>query len=441
MSRLVPVLAGAMFPGLLVFGQTGPSTDPLAVIEKSVQAQGGMGNLLRATAGYRKVKGVFHSDNFKFTGESYSDASNRVKITLRGGDANFPEVRVMVIEDDGSGWASYDGAVFDFDAKLQKRMRKGSYADKVSGLVSLLRDKGYSLQFAGETKVKDAFAASVKVRYAGMPEITLYFDKVTRMLIKTAYIMEDLDTGKEFLQEVYYSQFEEFNPEADSLKTLAEAKQAVETPSLLAFLKARIPTKETLKEIDLLIIELGRSAFSAREKASAALAKIGPVAAGPLRLAAKSPDLEVARRADQLLQKLAPTDSFLATAVVRVLAARKPDGAVEALAEYLPSAIDETVVKEVKFALVSLIEGNDKARRVVEAMVKDDNPQRQAAAKAILGEDEGKFLKEPGRRVVVHNLRMARHAEVFRDGVPYFEMETFHHTFYNGFDNALFKRP
>jgi hypothetical protein len=436
----------AVLTGTFCWVGLAPAQDPTAraLIDKAIQAQGGYDILSRAVAGYHKIKGVFPSDKpderLKFTGESWGDASNRAKYILRGDDDN-PGVRIMVVEET-KGWRSYEGVVLDFDEKFQARMRKASYADKVASLVALVRDKGYTLIPLGESKVKGTTVLGVKVQYAGMPDIQLFFDKASGLLIKTAYRLNDLDTNKEFLQEVYYGNFVQFDPAAEPLAVLQAAKRDADGPALLRLLQDRIPTKDERERIDLLILELGRASFSVREKASGALKTFGPKAAGQLRGAVKSDDKEIARRATVLLDQLSQGDEpGLARAVVRLLAVRKPAGAAAALLAYLPWACDETTAREAQAALVSVIDGDAKARAAVEEALKDDDPQRRTVAGGVLGQDGGAFLKQPWRRVVLQGLRLPLTVQVYRDGKLYLDMEAFGHEYFNRFDDALFARP
>src|SRR5205823_7047039 len=186
---------------------------------------------------------------------------------------------------------------------------------------------------------------------------------------------------------------------------LQAAKLTVDGPTLLEFLQQRIPSGKERQQIELLLPELGQLSFKARQKASAELQKFGARAAGYLHQAAKSDDSEVARRAEQLLDKLQQSgEPALAAAVVRLLAVRRPPGAAQTLLAYYPWACDETVGKEVLYALVTLVERDPAAKQAVEAHVKDADPQKRSAATRVLGLDGGAFLKEPGRRVLVEGI-------------------------------------
>jgi hypothetical protein len=436
-----PLLATlTALPLLLPTTLTAQGKDARAIIDKAILAQGGLETLLKAEAGYRKVKGTFNSDNFEFTGDSYSDNGNRLKISLRGTRANS-EVRILVM-DGTKGWTSFNGAVFEFDEKQQTRMRRASHADKVAGLISLVREKGYRLTVLGESKLGQSLLVGIKVEYAGMPDMQLYFDKDTGFLVKTRYLVIDQDTDQEVVQEVYYSKFEIFDPAAEPLEILNAAKVSSANDALLKFLEERIPDKEERLKIQLQLPELGRASYAARQRASAALQKFGPKAAAYLREAAKSEDREVVRRAEQLLDQIGQTNEPAWTAaVVRLLAVRRPEGTAAALLKYYPWACDETVAKETLYALTALVEVDPAAKAVVKAALKDPEPRQPEAATMVLGKDGGAFLKEPGRRVLLEGIRFARVARIFRSGKLNFEMETFDHQFFNRFDDSMFARP
>ena len=411
-----------------------------AVIDKAIRAQGGLDTLVKAGAGSRKLKGVFTSDHYHFVGESYSDDGNRLKITLRGTDY-AGEVRSLVMVG-SKGWSSFNGSVFEFDDKQQKRMRRASYADKVAGLTALVREQGFTLSAIGDSTVADSAVVGVKVQYAGMPDMDLFFDKTTGFLVKTRYSVLDADTDQEVMQEVYYSKFDLFDPAAEPLRILQETRIDTTGPGLLTWLSGRIPDKEERSKIQVQVAELGRTSFAARQKASAALQKFGPKAAAYVRAALKSDDPEVVRRAEQLQDQLQQSkEPALATAVVRLLAVRRPAGTTTALLAYYPWACDEGTAREVLFALASLVELEPKVRPVLEAALQDVDAKARDAAAKVLGKDGDAFLKEPGRRLVLEGIRFARVARIFRGGRLHFEIETFDHEFFNRLGDSLFVRP
>src|SRR5439155_15585936 len=194
----------------------------------------------------------------------------------------------------------------------------------------------------------------------------------------------------------HYRTPEPFDPAAEPLAALEKAKRETSDAALFQFLAERIPSNKEREKIALLLPELGQVSFAARERATAALRQFGVKAAAPLRQAADSDDSEVVRRATQLLEKIAQDPAMACTtAVVRLLAVRRPAGTAAALLAYYPWACDEATGKEVLYALAAVVEGDAAAKKVVEAALDDADPRVRTAASCVLGTDGGVFLKQP----------------------------------------------
>src|SRR5436190_500980 len=147
-----------------------------------------------------------------------------------------------------------------------------------------------------------------------------------------------------------------------------------------------------------LVEKLGHKTFSVRQNASTALLAWGARATPLLKDALGDRDKEVARRAEKLLAQVAEgTEPDLALALLRVTAARRPDGAAAALLDYLPYAPDERVAKQALEALAAVAVRDGKADPVVEKALTGKDNRRRAAAAAVLGKDGGAFAKQPWR--------------------------------------------
>src|SRR5262249_14519420 len=109
------------------------------------------------------------------------------------------------------GWKSIDGQLSDLtDAEVQE-MRRSAHVDRVTNLVDLLKDKGFTLTALGESKVNDQPVLGVKVSYQGQPDVTLYFDKNTSLLFKYDYREQDQTLKKEVLRETVLSDYRELD--------------------------------------------------------------------------------------------------------------------------------------------------------------------------------------------------------------------------------------
>ncbi len=158
-------------------------------------------------------------------------------------------------------------------------------------------------------------------------------------------------------------------------------------PALLNFLKKRTPTADVAKKIDTLIKGLDDDEQDVREKSMQGLAEMGPLARGKLAEAVKTGDAEVKRRARWALEKIGPAadDATILPAAVRVLAARKPAGALEVLLAFLPHIDNADALEEASVSLGPL--GADKDGKpdplMLKALASPSASVRGAAGQAL----------------------------------------------------------
>jgi HEAT repeat protein len=196
--------------------------------------------------------------------------------------------------------------------------------------------------------------------------------------------------------------------------------------SLLAALRKRTLTREDGDVIRSLIVKLSSDDFSLREAASRELFALGRRSLPPLREAANDKDAEVARRAKLLIERIEEEPAHrLPSAAIRLLAVRKPAGAVEALLAYLPYAEGENLSIEVQHSLEELAVRDGKPHVALVRALDDPQPTlRSAAAEALIrgGGEAGRaavrrMLKDDAATVRLRvALALARARQ--REGVP-----------------------
>jgi HEAT repeat protein len=220
---------------------------------------------------------------------------------------------------------------------------------------------------------------------------------------------------------------------------LQEAKVRCTGPALLEYLRSRIPEPARLEKARALVKKLGDDAFAVREKATADLTALGPVALPLLRMAAKDKDPEVSRRAVQCLQQIGEEGSKNAVAAaVRLAAVRRPEGTAGVLLDLLPGA-DEALTAEIKAALFALAP-DGKPDGVLVRALEDRDPARRGAAAAVLGKDGGAYRKEV-RRVYGRLPKWPMKIALYVDGKMQMEMETLEIEFFTRFADKEFARP
>ena len=420
---------------------------PRAVIERAVQALGGEAALKHQAAARMKVKGKFvlsggadARQEFPLEGESLSEAGRRSRLDLRL-NVWGNKVEAVIVHDGANSWHSTYGRVRDFGADERKSMGLSSYADRVTNLLPLLTDKGFTLApLAGET-VEGKPTAGVRVSAKDRPDMRLYFDKDSGLLVKYAYRARSLGAAKESLHETILSGYRRLDHTAADERALKEAKVGTDGPALLEYLRDQAPGPARLAKVKALVKQLGDDAFAKREQASKALVAAGVIALPFLREAVKGEDREVVRRARECLKQIGAGPGVeVPAAAVRLLGWRRPAGAAKVLLDYLPAA-DEPVAREVRAALVALAQRDGKPGPDLLQALDDKDAVRREAARGVLGKDGGAFLKRPGRRLFFQGPPSARRTVGLTDGKKQMELEVVDVQYFNAFEDREFAKP
>ncbi|HZY85230.1 MAG TPA: hypothetical protein VFE78_10395 [Gemmataceae bacterium] len=441
MPQLTPVLLAL---ALLAPPAAARAEDaPRAVIERAVRKMG-EAVLERKTAVRATVKGkMFLSgadQSFPMLCESLNDRGRRNRVTYRvelGGN----KVEAVVVFDGDHSWHGVNGRAQDFGPDERKAVGVSSYVDRVTNLVPLLKDKTFSLAPLGEDKVEGKPAVGVKVSSKDRPDVSLYFDKASGLLVKYAYRSRGMGESKEALHETILGDYRLSDYSAAEERTLKAAKVATDGPALLDYLRRRTPDPSRVAKVRELVRQLGDNAFEKREEASKGLVAAGVIALPWLREAAKGDDREVVRRANDCLKQIGRgSDLAVPAAAVRLIALRKPAGAVKVLLDYLPAA-DESVAQDVGAALVALGQRDGKADPELLKALEDKSPKRQAVARGVLGKDGGAWLKRPGRRLYFAGSPTAMRFVSLTDGKKQMELEVVEIQHFNAFEDREFAKP
>lgn len=181
--------------------------------------------------------------------------------------------------------------------------------------------------------------------------------------------------------------------------------RGTEGAGLVEQFRKRTPTDAEREKVLGLIRRLDDVSPAVREKAMADLLAMGAVAVPLLRQTVADSLSPLRDPAQKCLALADPGQAAvpLPAVAARLVALRKPDGAVEALLAYLPSAEDETMLTEVQTALAALAFRDGKPDpAMVQALTDKVGVRRAAAAEALCrsGGDEQrplirKLLEDP----------------------------------------------
>jgi hypothetical protein len=417
--------------------------DPKAIVDRAIKAMGGEAVLNRARAYELKTEGAIYSgtEKYPFQAVSLTQFPEQFKHVMEY-ERQGRKVSQVQLFNGNAIFIRVDNSIRDVPPALRSTLLKGRYADQLTQLTAL-KNKEYQLASMGESKVEGKTVVGVKVTAAEKPEVQMFFDKDTGLLVKTEHRQLDprnADNNAEIIQEVYYRDYGSVDATATDEKLLKDAGVGTDAAALLAFFQKR--GDGNVAKIAALITQLGDEAFDKREDATNQLIKIGAEAVPALKAALKNTDLEVVRRAEAILKKIGNVtakrdDPRVPAAAARLLAAKKPAGAAEALLNFLPAVSDEVALRELRAALAAVAFTDGKPEKILTDAAAGTDAARRAAAEEALG----RVALPAGRKVLVDGLKRPTKVSVYRAGKIFMEWKITDITYFNKLEDKPFLTP
>jgi hypothetical protein len=201
------------------------------IINKAIQAQGGEANLakqkiVRQKGTYRRFTDGKQGTPL-FSWEQITQLPDRSK-SVQKGEIDGQKVSMTIVLKGDQAWMNVNGQVEDLDKQMIASMKEDLYAGEVSLLLPL-KQKEYQLSVLAEEKVNGHSAAGVKVVSKGRPDVLLYFDKESGLLVKCVRQVPD-GTGGQVTQEEFFSEYKETDKVKlpRKLMTFADGKKIAE---------------------------------------------------------------------------------------------------------------------------------------------------------------------------------------------------------------------
>jgi hypothetical protein len=197
---------GALLAGILVLGgvnfvRPGQEGDVRAILKKAIEAAGGADNLAKHTSGTMKEKGIYYGGEKPepYTGIYSFHWPDKFRMEIEG-------FFIEVVNGD-KGWTKKGNET----KEMTKEQLTQELSDQKAGWITTLlplEDKAFHLKAIGETKVDKQDTLGVKVTRKDYPEVTLYFDKGTSLLVKSSFRTKSAEQKfKEVTQDNYYSKY------------------------------------------------------------------------------------------------------------------------------------------------------------------------------------------------------------------------------------------
>jgi hypothetical protein len=188
-----------------------------AIVEKAIKAHGGAEVLNKFQAITVKEKGKFYGMGaaVDYTLELQFQAPDKERLAIRGEGFKFDQVL-----NGDKGWRGINEAPKALDKDELAEAREELYASNLTRLTPLTRE-GCKLSSLGEVKVGGRPAVGVRVEHKGHRDVNLFFDKDNGLLVKTEGRGKDpMAGGKEYTQEVFYSNYKKVEGVQVPFKTL-----------------------------------------------------------------------------------------------------------------------------------------------------------------------------------------------------------------------------
>ena len=416
---------------------------PETIIDQAIKARGGADQLGQIKAFQAKTKGHIYvgESALSFTATIQSQLPDQYKHVmdyLRNGQV-MKQIQVYA---GNKAWIHINEQPQELDAQLLEALLTLRYAERLNN-PALLKDKTYQLSSLGDSKVEGHDVAGVLIATVKKPPVKLFFDKSTGLLVKEEHRQTDPRSREEMTQESFYSDYRIPDTTAADEQVLKAARIETNGPALLEYVRRRIAAPLDADKVRALIRQLGDDSFEIREKATQALIALGEPAAPFLQPAAKSTDLEVARRAERCLQAIIKdparrqTEAATTIAAIRLLAKKKPPGTTEALLALFSQPSSVEIEREIRFALRILGKSDGQPDPVLAKAIEDKDPRRrQAAAEAL-----GRAPLPPGSRLLLPNVAYPMKGVVLRDGKKFMDWEVLDVIFLNHIDDKEFVMP
>ncbi len=178
-------------------GQTGED-EARAIVARAIKAMGGEEKIARLQAQTFNEKGTYYGmgDGIPYTGRYALEFPSKFRMEIEG-------FMTFVVNGD-KGWINAMGETKEMTKEEIQQQIKDRRAGWITTLYPL-KDKAFSLSTVAAIEVENRPAVGVKVTRKDYPEVKLYFDKESGMLVRSAYPTRSQEEGgKEVTSEVTY---------------------------------------------------------------------------------------------------------------------------------------------------------------------------------------------------------------------------------------------
>lgn len=226
------MFALAAVAGLGLSVRADDAADAKALVEKAIKARGDKpGEALPALTWQESGKFTGGEFALDYTASWAFQGPDKYRFTM---NAKLGEMKLTVsaVVNGEKAWQSDGKMVEEIKGDKLEYTQNEVYALWVTGLSPLVTEKGFKLATAKGKDVDGKAAVAVTVSREKRPDITLYFDKATGLLVKTEYTVKDeFQKWKPVLDETFFGGYKEVNGMKvfTKLKVVRDGKTMIES--------------------------------------------------------------------------------------------------------------------------------------------------------------------------------------------------------------------
>jgi hypothetical protein len=197
-SILLAVMAALCLP---LSVRAADLNDARTIIDKGITAAGGDEKIARFAARTYDENGTYYDETghgIRYTAKCYWQMPGQWRLDTSDG--------FIIVVDGDEGWTRQGDTTEAMTRDELKQRAENLYYLNVTRLVPL-KNPGYTLAALGESKDGDRLVFGVKIIRAGQPDIKLYFDKTSGLLVKGEHRIKDDQMRKEVNEEIWYQNY------------------------------------------------------------------------------------------------------------------------------------------------------------------------------------------------------------------------------------------
>lgn len=200
---IVVFLFVGLISAALQSARSGDADKAKQIIERGIKAAGGEAVLKKHRTATWREKGTYYGmgDGLPYTGNFAVQWPDKFRMEIEG---------VFTVGVDGKkGWVKMGDMTREMS---EEEINQHMYQMRAGWIATLLplKDKAYNLSATGEVQIGEKPAVSVNVSRNGYPDVKLFFDTKTGLLVKSEFRNKAAEQGyQEVAQETFYQNYRE----------------------------------------------------------------------------------------------------------------------------------------------------------------------------------------------------------------------------------------